>query len=89
MKEEANHSQSVEFNGLILGFSSAALYYLGETKIEGKKAAEINLPLAKQNIDIIEMLKVKTLGNLNEDEAILLAQVIKDLRAKFELAANK
>ncbi len=68
----------VDFSGLILGFCSAALSYMG---IDSKGAA--NLPLAKQNIDIIEMLQLKTKGNLNADEEKLLKGALTDLRLKY------
>jgi hypothetical protein len=73
----------VDFSGLVLGFSSAALYYLGEVPVEGKTVPERNLPLAKQNIDIIHMLSEKTRNNLSKDEEKLLNQVLADLRMKY------
>ncbi len=72
----------VDFSGLILGFSSAALYYIGHTSLEGKGAAKPNFDLARQNIRIIEILKEKTKGNLNEEEDKLINQVLLDLRNK-------
>lgn len=80
MTKEGN---SVDFAGLVLGFSSAALYYMGETSIEGKAAKETNLPLARQNIDILLLLKEKTKNNLSDEEFKLLDQVIHDLQTKF------
>ena len=44
---------AVDFSALVLGFSSAALYYIGHSSIEGKAPQEKNLPLAKQNIEMI------------------------------------
>lgn len=76
----------VDFSGLILGLSSAALYYIGESDIDGKKVGEKNLPLAKQNIRIVEMLKEKTKGNLTKDEHLLVDQILKDLHLKFNTA---
>ena len=75
--------ETVDFRGLVFGFASAALYYLGENPIEGKEAPEKNLPLAKQNIDILEMLKEKTAGNLATDEDELLQQVLRDLMSRY------
>lgn len=80
--------ETVDFRGLVFGFASAALYYLGENPIEGKSAPEKNLPLAKQNIDILEMLKEKTLGNLQPDEDQLLQQLLGDLMSRY-VAAKK
>lgn len=79
----ANDESSVDFSGLVLGFSSASLYYLGESPIEGKKVGEVNLPLARQNIDILLLLKEKTKNNLSDDESKLLSQVITDLQTKY------
>ena len=83
--EKHDHAETgdVDFSGLILGFSSAALYYLGETSVEGKPQGSLNLPLARQNLDIVKMLQVKSRGNLTSDEARLIEQVIADLSQKF------
>lgn len=74
----------VDFSGLILGFSSAALYYIGHSSIESKNTPKRNLPLAKQNIRIIELLKEKTKGNLSPEEDKLISEVLLDLRNKCE-----
>lgn len=73
-----------DFSGLVLGFSSAALYYLGEVSLEHKgPTPNKNLDLARQNIDILELLQDKCRGNLTEEEDRLLKQVLADLRIKF------
>lgn len=79
----------VDFSALILGFSSAALYYLGEAPIEGKLPPQTNLPLARQNIDILVMLAEKTKGNLSTDEDRLLHQLLGDLQLKYVDAAKR
>ena len=66
-KSAAELASSVDFSELILGFSSAALYYLGHSSIDGEKLDHVNLPLAKQNIAIVAMLQEKADGNLSED----------------------
>lgn len=84
---ESRTSNDVDFSGLILGFSSAALHYLGEHVLSSTEtstnSAAANLPLARQNIEIIELLRIKTQGNLSEDEQKLITQVLSDLRLKF------
>ena len=67
-----------------MGFSSAALYYLGHKAIDGKGPSEINLPMATHNIKIIKLLRDKTQGNLSQDENFLIDGVIKDLDQRFE-----
>ncbi len=75
---------TIDFSGLIFGFSSAALYYLGETDLLNKeKKGEKNLSLAKQNIDILLLLKEKTKNNITAEESKLLEQVLTDLRLKY------
>jgi len=78
-----NDANMVDFSGLVLGFSSAALHYLGESAIEGKPPSAANLILAQQNIDILLILRDKTQNNLTTDESKLLTQVIADLQSKF------
>ena len=75
--------ENVDFSGLILGFASAALYYLGHTTVEGREPEKVNIPLAKQNMNIIVMLEEKTAGNLTDEELHLLREVLMDLRDKM------
>ncbi len=80
---------TVDFSALILGFSSAALYYLGEAPLEGKAPPQRNLPLARQNIDILVLLEAKTKGNLADEESRLIVQLLTDLQLKYVEAAKK
>ncbi len=76
----------LDFSSLIMGFSSAALHYLGE----GGGVNPPNLALARQNIEIIRLLKQKTQGNLAADEAALIERVTVDLQIKFiEISKNR
>jgi hypothetical protein len=47
-----------------------------------------NLPVAKQMIDMLGMLKDKTKGNLTEDEQGLLDSVLFNLRMQYVRAAE-
>ncbi len=42
-----------------------------------------NIPLARQNIDLLELMKEKTKGNLSSDESKLIEQLLFELRMKF------
>ncbi len=75
----------VDFSGLVLGFCSAALSYMGYSGGETQK----NLILARQNIDILDILAQKTLGNLTPDEERLLRDVLQDLKLKFVEQSSK
>ena len=78
---ESTHLK-LDFSGLILGFSSAALDYLGEGQ-NSKTISHSHLDLARQNIDIIELLLEKTSGNLTQEEDALTRSILSDLRIKF------
>lgn len=70
---------------LLLGFSSAALHYMGAGQ-DGqprKDAKETNLGLARQNIDIIRLLQEKTRGNVTAEEEKLFETVLTDLMLKY------
>ncbi|MBC60913.1 MAG: hypothetical protein CMP11_00495 [Zetaproteobacteria bacterium] len=80
--------ESVDFSELILGFSSAALYYMGHQTSEGT-SEDINTALALQNIKIIEMLKLKSKGNLTTNELILIDKILLDLNEKYNELEKK
>ena len=75
------------FTELLMGFSSAALYYIGHSEVEGKKPPKPNMPLARQHIDIILMLKDKTKGNLDREEEDLMSEILDDLETKYRNAS--
>jgi hypothetical protein len=75
--------EAPDFSQLILGFSTAALLYMGENPVQGQNNPEKNLALANQNILIIKMLREKTAGNLTADEQELIDQLLTDLQIKF------
>jgi Domain of unknown function (DUF1844) len=43
----------------------------------------VDLPLAKQTIDLIALLEEKTRGNLTKDEESLLKHILYDLRLRY------
>jgi hypothetical protein len=71
------------FSALLLSLSTSALVNMGELPDPISNEKQINLPLAKQTIGIIEMLKDKTTGNLNTDEDRLINNMLYDLRMKY------
>jgi hypothetical protein len=78
----------IDFSTFVLSLTTSALYHLGEMPRPDTGATEKNLPLAKQSIDIISMLRDKTTGNLTEDESQLIENLLYDLRMKY-VAATK
>lgn len=74
---------TIDFATFVLSLSHSALMHLGEAPHPDTNQVEANLPLAKQNIDLLGLLEEKTKGNLTGDEERLLAQVLFDLRMRY------
>ena len=70
----------INFSTFVISLNASALLHLGaiEDPTTGKK--DKDLPMAKQTIDILSMLKEKTSGNLSNDEENLLKSILYDLR---------
>ncbi len=81
----------MNFGTLVLSLATSTLVHLGEGPPEGVDASEgraseappANLPLAQQTIEILEMLREKTEGNLDAEESRLLTGVLHDLRMRY------
>jgi hypothetical protein len=50
---------------------------------------ERNLPLARQNVDLLGLLREKTRGNLTPDEQQLFDSLLSDLRLRFVEASKR
>jgi len=81
-EKEAESSQ-VDFPTFIMSLSSSAFYHLGDMPDPTTGKKELNLPAVQQTIDMLNMLKEKTKGNLKEDESKLLEQLIYELQVKY------
>jgi uncharacterized protein DUF1844 len=80
----------VTFSTFLLGLSTQALLHLGEIPNPSSGEVETDLIAAKQVIDILGILELKTRGNLEEAERGLVESVLYDLRMKYvELAQQK
>jgi hypothetical protein len=72
----------IDFITFVMSLATSVLMHLGEHE-EGVAAAPIDLPLAKQTLDLIGMLREKTRGNLSAEESRVLESVLYDLRMRF------
>jgi len=79
----------INFSTFILSLSTSTLMHLGELPNPETNQIEKNLPLAKQTIDLIDMLKKKTEGNLDQDEDQLITNLLYDLKLKYVAAIKK
>ena len=81
---EAAHHESaglppVDFATFVLSIVTSAMVSLGEAKAPDGET-HLDLPLARQMIDLISMLQEKTRGNLAGEEERPMTQVLFDLR---------
>lgn len=86
-------SHEIEFGTLIISIATSALIHLGEHSSEenaliDKSSISVNIPLAKQSIDMLGILQEKTRGNLTAEEHRLLEGVLYDLRLKYVKAVE-
>jgi hypothetical protein len=85
---EADEFRPMGFDIFVLSLNASALIHLGESSEEAGAALEVNLPLARQTIDILSMLEEKTRGNLSGEEERLLHQILFDLRMRYTRRAS-
>jgi hypothetical protein len=78
----------LDFSTFVVSLSHSALVHMGDAQ-QPDGATEVDLALARQTIEILEILHEKTSGNLSGDEERLLDQVLADLRIRFEELSSK
>ena len=74
---------AAQFRNLVLNLATTAAANLGEIPNPFTQQIEIDVEGARQVIDLIRALQIKTRGNLNAEESGLLESLLYDLRAKF------
>jgi hypothetical protein len=77
----------IDFTHFVFSISTSVLIQLGEVRDPFTQKTAKNLPLAKQTIDLIGMLKEKTKGNLTPEEAKLIESILYDLRMRYVKAS--
>lgn len=83
----------ITFGAFVLSLATSGLVHLGQIPSpdapEGSKPGPPDLPLARQTIDLLEMLQQKTRGNLEQDEEKLLESLLYDLRMGYVRAREQ
>ena len=79
----------INFSTFVISLSTQALMHLGEIANPLSGKVETDVPVAKQMIDILAMLKDKGKGNLNPNEDQLMEDILFDLRMKYVEAVKK
>lgn len=93
LKEDQKQKERVEkkielppppaFSDFLLSLYASAMMNMGLVEIKGAEKVEIDLPQAKQTIDILEIIFEKTKGNLTEEEKGLFDNILTELRINF------
>lgn len=75
--------EPMNFQTLVFSLSTTALMQLGVAPHPESGKSERDLPGAKQTIDILEVLQLKTRGNLTAEESQLLEECLCDLKMTY------
>lgn len=82
-RAEGQRLPPVDFAGFVLGLGEMALVHLGELPDHQAGRPVQDLEQARHTIDILDMLQVKTRGNLGSDEEQLLRSLLSDLKLRY------
>ena len=88
-ESEAEALPEINFSAFVISLSTQALMNLGEIANPVSGKVEVDVPVAKQMIDILGMIRDKTRGNLNASEDRLMEDILFDLRMKYVEAVKK
>ena len=78
----------VTFTTFVLSIASSGLVQLGEVPDPESGETIENLLMAKHTIDVLNMLRDKTQGCLDDDEKKLMDALLYELRMKYVLKAK-
>ena len=82
-KSKESRSLKLDFSNFVLSLNASALIHLGDIPDPESRERLVNLPAAKHTIEILEIIKNKTVGNLDGEEQKLLDDVLYNLRMKY------
>ncbi len=73
----------LDFSSIVLPIFTPALLKLGLLGEADQKEPKLNLELARRLIDILDLLKDRTKGNLTPDEEKFLDACLRELKASY------
>jgi hypothetical protein len=80
---EEKKTPTIDFYTFCLSLGSSAFVHLGDAPHPETGMPAADLLMAKQTIDILDMLNEKTKGNLTRDEAQFLEKLLVDLKLRY------
>ena len=75
--------EKLSFSTFINSLGMQALFHLGEIPNPVTKKKEVNLDAVNEIIEILAILKEKTVGNLSENETQLISSLLYDLQMTY------
>ena len=82
-KTQEEYFPEVTFSSFVFSLSTTVMYHFGDFPDPITKKTEKNLAAAKQTIDMLNMLKNKTMGNLDDNEKELLEGILYELMMRY------
>jgi hypothetical protein len=79
----------VTFSSFVISLGSSSLMLMGEQLDPDQQPLPVNLPQAKEIIDVLSMLEGKTKGNLTPEEQTLLRDMLYSVRMKYVTLTSK
>ena len=86
--ESSPPAPPLTFSSFVFSLGTSSLMLMGESLDPQQPSPPVNLPQAKEIIDILSMLEEKTKGNLTSEEASVLGDMLYTLRMKYVSATS-
>ena len=86
---EAHEKNQLMFMQLVMMFHTLTMHQLGKIKNPITDKLDRDLVAAQSTIDMLDMLKEKTKGNLSPDEDRFLVNLLKELKLNYVDEAAK
>jgi Domain of unknown function (DUF1844) len=86
---ESHGGMPVTFASFVISLGSSSLMLMGEQLDPQQAAIPVNLPQAKEIIDLLSVLETKTKGNLTSEEEAVLRDMLYALRMKYVSLTSK
>lgn len=80
---------AVDFATFVLSLNHSALVHLGVAPDPVSGNTGVDLPLARQTIDLVALLQEKTKGNLTGEEERILENILYELRLRYVEIAKR
>jgi hypothetical protein len=80
--------QKLDFSSFLLGLASTALIHLGAAPNPESGGVVVDLFAARQTLEVLDLLRAKTRGNLTPEEERFFESLLTDLRLRYVEASK-